>query len=309
MLPLSDENVWYYPSHGHDSDEEELNASATGGNWGQKTAKNARWVRSGKMASWGPRMDDWQVRCNVADFFLLLTREQAEERARKRIKLLLPQARRSPSPPTLPHLLRSPSPPLVSPYPPPTTAHLSYTSFVMDKSVTHTFRSNLLDELENATNGLIEGEAAMRSALGRLWQVISEDPDLKHDSADAPLVPKREDIDDGPDGENPSRRRFVRTPDLTPPAHKLFLPSFANGGPPVHDPSPASAPAMQLEALEKGLATLRELHDDGREYVERLEEIRESIGDVRAQRNTIWDVVRDRAITELQDAAFVSAGP
>jgi hypothetical protein len=63
---------------------------------------------------------------------------------------------------------------------------------------------------------------------------------------------------------------------------------------------------MQLESLEKSLATLRELQDDGREYAERLQEIREGLGEVRAQRDCIWDMVRERVVMEMQDAAFSS---
>ncbi|KAF5377440.1 hypothetical protein D9615_005156 [Tricholomella constricta] len=290
QLPLSDQNNWYYPSHGYESENEMLESGSRGGNWGNKTVKGARWVRRGKIASWGPAMDDWE----------------AEERARKRIKLLLPQERRSPSPPTIPHLQRSPSPPLVSPYPAPDSQHLSYASFVMDKSVTHTFRSNLLDELEHATNGLIEGEASMRRALGRLWQVMSEDPD--EITGDPSLVPKQEDEDGDADDDDDRTRRLARAPDLTPPVHKLFLLSYPSGGPPVFEPSHFASPKMQLESLEKSLATLRELQDDGREYVERLQEIREGLGDVRAQRNGVWDLVRERAVKELHEVAFNATG-
>jgi len=176
----------------------------------------------------------------------------------------------------------------------------------MDKAVTHTFRSSLPDELEHATNGLIEGEATMRSALGRLWQVMSEDPDQK--SSDASLIPKREDGDEEAEDQDDVRRRLARAPDLTPATHKLFLLSYPNGGPPVHEPSHFAAPEMQLDSLERSLAILRELQDDGREYVERLQEIREGLGDVRAQRNVVWDLVRERAVKELQDAAFVAVG-
>ncbi|KAF8058271.1 hypothetical protein FPV67DRAFT_1524722 [Lyophyllum atratum] len=286
QLPLSDHNNWYYPSHGYDSEEETLESGSRGGNWGNKTVKGARWVRRGKITSWGPAMDDWEE----------------EERARKRIKLLLPQERRSPSPPTLPHLQRSPSPPLVSPYPPPDPQHLSYASFVMEKSVTHTFRSNLLDELEHATNGLIEGEATMRRALGRLWQAMSEDPD--ETLGDSSLIPKREDEDADADEDDDRARRLARAPDLTPPVHKLFLLSYPSGGSPVFEPSHFASPEMQLETLEKSLATLRELQDDGREYVERLQEIREGLGDIRAQRDGVWDLVRERAVTELHEVAL-----
>lgn len=213
--------------------------------------------------------------------------------------MLLPQDRRSPSPPTLPHLSRSPSPPLTSPYPPPTSVHLSYSSFVLDKSTTYTFRSKLLDELEHATNGLIEGEATLRHALGRLWQVMSEDPD--HEGLAVPVVTKMEDEDESREEAQDDRsRRVMRAPDLTPATHKIFINSEADLT--THD-SHFSQPETQLESLQKSVLLLKELQDNDREYVERLQEIREGLGDVRAQRNTVWDTVRERAIKELQDVA------
>ncbi|KDR84808.1 hypothetical protein GALMADRAFT_52754 [Galerina marginata CBS 339.88] len=290
LLPLSDRNAWYYPSLGHESDEEELGVGLPEGNWGHKHTKGARWVRRGKITAWGPEMEDWE----------------AEERARKRIKLLLPQERRSPSPPTLQHLARTPSPPLVSPYPAPNSHHMNYTSFVLDKSITHTFRSSLVDELEHATNGLIEGEAAMKRALGRLWQVMSEEPEKR--TGDASVVPKREDEDEEPDELDDQARRVARAPDLIPTTHKIFLLSYPSEAQPDHDASHFAVPETQLNTLEKNLATLRELQDDGREYVERLQEIREGLGDVRAQRTVIWNLVRERAVKELQEAAFATAG-
>jgi hypothetical protein len=255
------------------------------------------------MVAWGPGMEDWQVRDrnNVYEAIAQLMM-QADERARKHLKLLLPAARRSRSrsPPTLPHL-RSSSPPVVSPYPAPATHHLSYSSFVMEKAVTHSFRSSLLDELEQVTNNLIEGEATLRRALGRLWQVMGENADETKDEASL-FVPKREEDDEGDERE----RRLARAPDLTPPTHKMFIVSSTDEGSSSYDPSQIASPEMQMENLEKSLATLRELQDDGREYVERLQEIREGLGDVRAQRNTIWDVVRERAVKELQEEVLAA---
>jgi len=258
LLPSHDNNNWYFPSQGHDSDEDLMNYGISRGNWGKKKAKASRWVRTGKLAAWGPGHEDWGY----------------EEQARKRMKLVAPQEISRPLTPKLPHL-RSPSPPASAPYPTPATQHLTYSSFVLDQAVTHSFRSDLLNDLERATNGLIEGEAAMRRALGKLWQVMSEDPDIKWDD-----VP--------------------RLPDLTPPVHKLFLKPYTNGAIPS---SHFSVPEMQQENLEKSLAALRELQDDGREYVERLEEIREGLGTVRAQRDGVWEMVRERAIAELEDVA------
>ena len=68
----------------------------------------------------------------------------------------------------------------------------------MDKATTHSFRSRVFDELEDSTNTLIEGESALRRALGRLWQAMSEDPDETAENAS--VVPKRED-EDGESGE------------------------------------------------------------------------------------------------------------
>jgi hypothetical protein len=431
------------------------------GNWGTKHTKRARWARRGKIAAWGPGMEDWQVRrvllgllptlVLIHEAHLAVLHTQAEERARKRLKLLLPPnnngnaaatSRRSPSPsspptPTLPHL-RSPSPPLEAPYVQPSSQHNSYVSFVLDKSITHTFRSKQLLELENATTALIEGEALLRGALGRLWQVLNDDPDRPvyvgamnavglglgmgpgeavgglpyvngvygppgpNTGAVTAVVPKREEEeeqqqqqqkspeeqqqqqqqqqppsqpplppssqqqqpiqpivlpDDQPmmelqEPDDEVARRLARAPDLTPTVHKIFL-TFPTGSTPTgggtsgnsapgnststatnagagpsgvnngaangnstgagaggsssstgnaaFEPSHFASPEGQLERLEKALATLRELQDDGREYVERLEEIREGLSSVRAQRDVIWRIVRETAIKELQD--------
>lgn len=171
----------------------------------------------------------------------------------------------------------------------------------MDKAVTHSFRSSLLDELEQAAYDLIEGEATMRKAIGRLWQVISEESDKRSD--DAALVLKQEDDDEGADDEDERARRIARAPDLTPAIHKAFL-SHEREPPVGFEASQFVTPEVQLDRLEKSVAVMRELQDDGREYMERLEEIREGLGDVRAQRNVIWDMVREHAVKELQDAAF-----
>ena len=177
----------------------------------------------------------------------------------------------------------------------------------MDKAVTTSFRSRLLDELENATNGLIEGEATMKCALGRLWQVMSEDPDNVGDDS---VVPKLEDEDE--EGHDERARRVARAPDLTPTVHKLFIENAfvsAGGGSMQagYELSQFSHPDAQLDNLEKSLATLRELQDDGREYVERLEEIRDGLGDVRTQRGGVWNLVRRKALKELQDISASSA--
>lgn len=64
-LSAHDDNAWYYPSHGYDSDDE-IRFSAARGNWGRKTVKDAKWVRRGKMAAWAPAREEWEVRSSFA---------------------------------------------------------------------------------------------------------------------------------------------------------------------------------------------------------------------------------------------------
>jgi hypothetical protein len=64
-----------------------------------------------------------------------------------------------------------------------------------------------------------------------------------------------------------------------------------------------------METLEKSLAVLRDFQDDGREYVERLEEIRETIGDVKKQKDVVWGIIREKAIRELQDQITPAGHP
>jgi hypothetical protein len=178
--------------------------------------------------------------------------------------------------------------------------HLSYMSFVMDKAVTHSFRSTLLDELEQTTNGLIEGEATLRTALGQLWQAINDSSDGMP-PGDTPIVPKQEDEDER-EHQDERQSRLARAPDLGSAVHRLFLSDY-----PVAESSQLTSPELQQESLDKALATLRELQDDGREYVERLQEIREGLGDAGAQRDALWNMIRERAMQELQGEALRAA--
>jgi hypothetical protein len=60
MFALNDDNTWYYPSHGHESDGDNPPVYREYGNWGKKMSKGARWVHRGKMTAWGPEMEDWE---------------------------------------------------------------------------------------------------------------------------------------------------------------------------------------------------------------------------------------------------------
>ena len=86
----------------------------------------------------------------------------------------------------------------------------------------------------------------------------------------------------------------------------LFLTRFSVDANTNFDPPTME---VQTENMEKSLSVLRDFQDDGREYIERLEEIRDGIGYVRKQRDAIWDIVRQKAIDELRETAASSVQP
>ena len=219
---------------------------------------------------------------------------------------------RSPSPPVLSHL-REDSPDPDAPYTRPAghENHSSFAAFVLDPTVAYSYRTPLLSELQSTTDNLVQGEAALRRALGRLWKVLSEDRPGPSDQAKAET--KREDDmetedangrvpaeDEGDDELNDRERRLARAPDLTLPVNKLFLSPLPVDGASEMPPSRFETPQMQLENMEKFFAVMKEVQDQSREYVERLDEIREGLGDVKRQRDIIWLKARKQALEELK---------
>lgn len=283
-----------------------------GTNWGNKFEQEAKWSRRNKLSSWSPCRDEWEVSgCSVllprTNVYLV----QIEERARKRLAAALFSRPRSPSPPRL-HL-RSPTPPLLPPYPLPTTQHLSFTSFVLDPAAQRSFRSEMINDLEKATCTLVEGETQLRRAMGRLWRVLSDNADSRNKAGSnyrQVNITKQEDTDENENlisdqGNNVDTNQILVEPEPFRGVHPLFLDAspLGNGG-----DNQANAPSSfeqtqrehQEDALEKGLAVLRDLQEDSREFVERLEEIREDLGFVRNQKKSLWTVVRERALREME---------
>lgn len=262
-------------------------------NWGTKNSQVPDVLRPGKIASWTPGRDELEL----------------QERARKRIRGLLPRSR-SPSPPipTLAHL-RPPSPPHVAPYVPAASQHANFMAYVLDESVQHAYRSRLLPDLQRATCNLIEGESDLKRALGRFMAVLSDPPRLRaptpvptapvmtngtshhHHHEDNPgqngtVVSKTEDTDD--------TINAIRDDDMFPHIDKVFVTDDD-----VIILGHTLSAHEQSEHLLKALAALRDMQDDGREYVERLAEVREGLGELCYQRQSIWNLIRERALKEM----------
>lgn len=204
--------------------------------------------------------------------------------------------------PVLPHL-RPTSPPHVAPYVPAATQHGNFMAYVLDETVQHAFRSRLLPDLQRATCNLIEGESDLKRALGRFMSVLADPP--KHLAAfpmtngnhhhhhheengqqDAMVVSKTEDADED--------LTALRDEEMFPQINTMFV---TNND--VNILGHTLTARDQSEHLLKALGALRDMQDDGREYVERLAELREGLGEICYQRQSIWNLVRERALKEM----------
>lgn len=221
-----------------------------------------------------------------------------DDKARKRLKRVMPRSR-SPTPeiPTLPHL-RSSTPPLTASYTSVPTISRDFTSFILDPSAQHSFTSTHLNSLQDTATELIAGEASLRKAFGGLWRVLQGDLQ-RRDPADS----QDEDSDENEGEENDVRgslRRSRRDSNLAeiPPLSHLFVSPMpvALGGSERFISSQS-----QLETFEWCLGVMRELADHGKEYLSRLEEIRNGLGQAGAVRSSVWQAGRRTALDEMAE--------
>lgn len=321
-LPSSDRQAWYYPGVARDEDADELAPGTANGNWGKKHLHGARFVRRGHMAAWGPTRAQYDV----------------EDRARRRLRLILPEFTGEPieQDPILPHL-RSPSPPMTAPYTPAPIQHTSYTSSVFDPNVGASFRSNLLNSLERSASELIQSEIALTRALGRFWSALTESAnrlssEKRHaimQEQEALLAEQRQsrmtaEMTDGEPLTNGARADSVppvapvypaipddRLVELDPfttqdvtmrmftlPTHmRLEYFHTPTGAPEII----SVAPQHQVDLVKRSMLAIRELQEDSKECMERLEEIREMLGKVKGLRDAVWAIMRSRAILEMEN--------
>lgn len=106
-------------------------------------------------------------------------------------------------------------------------------------------------------------------------------------------VPKPEPNGDIEDAEVSARALML-------PIHRRFITPHSVPLPPIYESNMLISQETQIETFEKSLAFLRELMDDGIEFTERLEEIREGLGTERAIRKGVWKGVRLRALQEME---------
>ncbi|KIM19623.1 hypothetical protein M408DRAFT_334325, partial [Serendipita vermifera MAFF 305830] len=315
-LPSNDRQSWYYPGVAieHDDDRGDLPPGTANGNWGKKDRHGARFVRRGHIAAWGPTRGEYDI----------------EERARKRLRMILPEFSNElvETDPILPHL-RSPSPPLTTPFTPISQQHTSHTASILDPNIGASFRSNLLHSLERSASELIQSEIALTRALGRFWTAITETAtrmarDKRHELLEQQkqLVeqqrqqrpPMEVEGEDNPEG-NKEPSAFPPIPDhnmidlddattrnvilrmFTLPTN-MRLDYVAPGGAPEII---SVGPGPQAELVSRSMLAIRELQEDSKECMERLEEIREMLGKVKGLRDAVWAIMRSQAIAEMEN--------
>jgi hypothetical protein len=63
----------------------------------------------------------------------------------------------------------------------------------------------------------------------------------------------------------------------------------------------AVAEGPQTELVTRSMLAIRELQEDSKECMERLEEIREMLGKVKGLRDAVWAIMRSQAIAEMEN--------
>jgi len=235
--------------------------------------------------------------------------------------------------PILPHL-RSPSPPITLPLTPTSQCHASHTASIFDPNISASFRSNLLHSLERSASELIQSEIALTRALGRFWTAITEavtrmarekrhalqeeQRRLAEEQHNRRIQMEVETTEENPQADGPREPSpipvFPHIPDsamaeldnistrnvilrmFTLPT-SMRLDYVAPGG---TSEVISVGPAHQAELVTRSMLAIRELQEDSKECMERLEEIREMLGQVKGLRDAVWAIMRSRAIAEMQ---------
>ncbi|EJU01194.1 hypothetical protein DACRYDRAFT_22940 [Dacryopinax primogenitus] len=286
-------------------------ASTSGDNWGKKLDNANRYMRKKRSVIAGVYSAD----------------VQGEERARKRIKLLLPS--RSPSPATLepPGFEEFHSPP-TSPHLPPTDLDPapSLSSFLASPGIRHSFDPSMLNNLSEMTRDLIESEGEGTRSLGRLFWLLSEK--ASHRDLDAPS-----NVDGEIDADSPNGMDGIKEEPHTPAVLQFTngigfgrngrSPSMAmDGGPALPmayqelfvTPGGVTLPdrrdlgeaetyfpsaAHQVTAVNQWLTQIRGVYDDLREYTRQLDRVHVGIAIAQMGRKRVWAAVRTEVAREL----------
>ena len=155
----------------------------------------------------------------------------------------------------------------------------------------------MIEDLARVTESLIEGEAALRMTLSRLFHVIVED-DLAILARESDIVFAKQENDNAETitGSEEAmcghaaqlhyasvplvRATHVFDHEIAPEQHRLHLP-------------------MQSEQLDRNITVLMGLVEDEREYVERLEDLLTGLCRMKALRDFVWKRIRSNALQEL----------
>jgi hypothetical protein len=114
----------------------------------------------------------------------------------------------------------------------------------MDPSIQHSFRSGMINDINKALTNLIEGEAALKRAFGRLWKAIEETPN--DENTNHIIGPRRV------SGRAVSRQRAT-TPKDKPASSIPYSTRIAGAGPRPNGPLDPKSSALRVFLNEASL--------------------------------------------------------
>jgi hypothetical protein len=159
----------------------------------------------------------------------------------------------------------------------------------------------------------------MRKAFGALWRVLQGDLYRRQgDGRRADSETANEEDDTQPNGLVANGHGLVAEDDEEDDIHAALQKtqhletSERPDAPPLYNLFVSRAPVTlggehyidsngQMETFEWCLGVMRELADDGKEYLGRLEEIRNGLGQASAVRASVWQASRQAALEEMTE--------
>jgi hypothetical protein len=225
---------------------------------------------------------------------------------------------------------------MMAPYAPAPSNHTSYTASIFDPNIGASFRSNLLSSLERSASELIQSEIALTRALGRFWTALTESAnrmaqEQRHEIMNEyrkKAVDQRSGMDidnlDGVPAVNGTDEPTVNSTAAAaafPPIPDQYLAELDScttrnvimrmftltSNMRLDYTTQAGTqevisviPQHQVELVTRSMHAIRELQEDSKECMERLEEIREMLGKVKGLRDAVWAIMRSRAIGEME---------
>jgi len=165
----------------------------------------------------------------------------------------------------------------------------------------------MLGDINRAINNLIEGEAAMKRAVGRLWQAVysmkPEESAGAGPSETREAYPSPHANGDVFGGSKSSLGQVDAEMKPSMDGAEEVMQDLSRDPLPNEDFNSEEVPKLHplpVFVTPGLMAAINDLAGDSAEYVTRLEEVREGLGFTLGQRDALWTTLREKALLEMQ---------